>query len=417
MPVSPTEFGGVEQRRTMSYYPGNPVASTQIYGTQETENTFSGVWNERYLTTDGKVFLDNMPLTRVKDIVSAVEGMVRECQKVKVEWADVVRYGYMNFPAPEYYTREKVEWQIDFTWTQHVEEADPPHTEKEAEASKSIGDAVDFLKQKLAIIVEGLRKVFEGYQGADDALREVDDAIKMAEVIASLTIDVVTGAKDSAERVLKSAYTAVRLAMNGYTQALTVVEQDRASYYGWAQGLGSRHKTPPADSARSKSAASRGGLYSGSFGAGLTEKDSANSNAIADKGSIETGEGSNLPGNIPPAWFGPDDSGIDYHSLSEGDVNISRIANDPAAFVKKIVENRDSIETLRQSAGKFALAAEALRQMVKPVETKVYITRKDEDLRRISVKYYGTMDRWQDIATANNIEGSLAEAGTKLTIP
>lgn len=139
-----------EQRAEITFFPGNPVAYSQVLGPQLTRTTFTGVWRDKYvkllenapvvanfpaLTAAGKPqgslpqvttgatfqssgsFPGTQNLRLSKTIRDAFRLLCRSGAHMRVEWSDWARYGHMMrfkcWPGPD----DEWEWECEFAWT------------------------------------------------------------------------------------------------------------------------------------------------------------------------------------------------------------------------------------------------------------------------------------------------------------
>lgn len=139
-----------EQRCEITFFPGNPVAYSQILGPQLTRTTFNGVWKDKFLkslehapavanfpalTAAGKPqgslpqvttgatfessgsFPGTQDLRLAKTVRDAFRLMCRSGAHMQVQWSDWSRFGHMVrfkcWPGPA----DEWEWECEFAWT------------------------------------------------------------------------------------------------------------------------------------------------------------------------------------------------------------------------------------------------------------------------------------------------------------
>lgn len=91
-------------RRKSTYYPGNSVPSTQIMGTQEEPITLKGKWRDEWLgLTDG-----------AQDLAAKARALVSGQRRCRLEWDNVVRYGYVESFRATVIQRTALEWELVF---------------------------------------------------------------------------------------------------------------------------------------------------------------------------------------------------------------------------------------------------------------------------------------------------------------
>ncbi|RJO64874.1 MAG: LysM domain-containing protein [Myxococcales bacterium] len=415
MPHAPAAFGGGDQRKNVTFYPGNPNASVQLYGVEEKQSSWKGKWSDRFLTLDGKVLLDNYPLVRAKEVFETFDSFRYSLQQLRVNWAGIERYGFLDSFAAEWRTLAECYWSAQFSWISRVETADPPFllAVSESDAGPSL---LDFTKKMITKAIELLRKVFETEDKyIMETVRELEDVIRIAEVIASLGVEVGEAGAEAAERAAELAFTGYQSAMNIACQARAIALLDNASYMGWLFGLGSRHEAPPGPTALS-GAASQAGLHAGRMGSGLTAADVAGAKDIGDRSRFPGQGGISRPGKTQRAWHRPEDSGMTFGRLTDVNPQMSREGQNPAAYLRKLVDKDEAAESILQVAHRLKQTSNRLNALVKPKTKNYHVVQQGEDLRHISVKYYGTANRWSDIAKQNGLADSAPPAGTRLVI-
>lgn len=422
MPFKPATLGGVRLKIVKESYPGNPVASAQVVTTEETDSTLGGRWSDRHLTTSGKVFWNSdgnglLPLVRAEDVWNAFESLCRAAQLVKLEWGSVFRVGFLSEVSPSWNMREEVEWNGTFTWISRTEDADPPLIGALKKAADSIGAGLDPVKIALAVAVDLLRVLFDTMEDVEDSIRDIENAIKMVETIASLGIEVRAEVLAVAERTMEMCYAASRLCQNVANQARALTIQDNASYMGWMFGTGSRHYLPPGGPP-TQGGATAFGLFGGGFGAGVSPADVPSLDGAGSLSFLPGGGGSNLPDSTPRSWHEAENCGMTYERLEIADQDIGAVASDPGAFLLAEIDKRETASTLLESAWRLAEAGEVLRKVLRDDSIVTFDrVREGEDLRHVSIRNFGTADRWHDIAKLNGISGSVPVRGQRLFLP
>ena len=108
-------------RMQKTYYPGNPVATVQVLGSQEDDTTISGYWKQRFIGPNDVDYAAE-PLIFVKDIVDTVQRIKDMGQLVEVRWADTVRRGIITKFVPKWNYGTDCEWELTFSWTSRGQE-------------------------------------------------------------------------------------------------------------------------------------------------------------------------------------------------------------------------------------------------------------------------------------------------------
>lgn len=114
-----------KQRVKTTYYPGNPVASQQVFGATKDNTTMSGVWYDGALG-DGNA----------RALVQKIEYLVERGIPVEVQWGSgvsgteldvgIVRRGIIKSIDPKYDLTEIIPWTIEFEWRGENLQSKPP---------------------------------------------------------------------------------------------------------------------------------------------------------------------------------------------------------------------------------------------------------------------------------------------------
>jgi hypothetical protein len=134
----------------LTWYPGVPVANSQVIGFRELPSTFNGRWSDKLLFDASDVegvTLINFPAVSaaglptasinagssfaatgafpvgsqrarlVQTVLDAMDLILREGQKLRVSWGTRVRYGYLVRAKDTPARGNDTEWEIEFKWT------------------------------------------------------------------------------------------------------------------------------------------------------------------------------------------------------------------------------------------------------------------------------------------------------------
>jgi len=144
LPYQTVDWGG-EMKLDPNWFPGNPVASTQVLGPTFTPTTINGEWKDIFLFDEanaavlfnfpalsgpakpgatergGETFKSGTSLPsqfgkRARTLRDAFTLMRREGGLLRVEWGSIVRYGFIkrdNFPHKR---EEDIMFEIEFAW-------------------------------------------------------------------------------------------------------------------------------------------------------------------------------------------------------------------------------------------------------------------------------------------------------------
>jgi hypothetical protein len=207
-----------KQRAEFTWYPGNPRASVQMLGTEESPSTLSGYWKDRFLKTTTAAGIDvDSPQAmalwngqRPEDALAltlAVEQLRLGGQLLQMKWDEQVREGILLRFKQTWHRREDVEWEMEFQWTSRGEPAQP--------TTFAVTPAVDTvsttLRAKTDDLLEKAAPVFEvvaGFNRAlDNLLNEIDAAASSVSSTAVNLAGLISTPQDAVKRVLSSVVT------------------------------------------------------------------------------------------------------------------------------------------------------------------------------------------------------------------
>lgn len=224
LPYRPVGFSGT-MRAEVTFYPGNPVATTQIIGPTEKPTTMEGYWKDRFLdVTDssgnvveatgiaklsGGAGAGNV--TTAKDLVNLIDDIRRSGQLLIVTWDAIAREGFLTDFEQRWHNRHDVEWRAEFTWSSQ-NDPDPPAVMPQVDTSDFQAEAAS-LSQDLTSTVAGAQGTLAIVQGriagAKDFMTDlsakvsaVESAVASVGATATQVVDLVLSPVDAARRVL-----------------------------------------------------------------------------------------------------------------------------------------------------------------------------------------------------------------------
>lgn len=190
----------LEQRVDINFFPGNPVATSQILGPTFEPLEIKGRWSDVTLTEDESspimngfttlsstvqtrtdtrsglqraraglteaIFrssgsLSNQNAVLARDIVSAMKQILRAGQMLRVEWESEVRFGHMRRFAPTYDRIEDINWEMEFDW---VGDTDiQPKPEAQVVDTTSILKRMIGFVEDLISVIRAVNRIAERY--------------------------------------------------------------------------------------------------------------------------------------------------------------------------------------------------------------------------------------------------------------
>ena len=247
------------QRVKTIWYPGNPTATIQVLGPQHEPTVLSGTWKDRFLpgqvNASGFASITNPQTVTAAQVVEAFESLLRSGNRLRVQWADVVREGVLTKFTPTWIRPQDVEWEVEFTWSTAVAPqpraaSAPPDPRAELRTSLDAVDSTTYARPQQGGQSQGLR---DQIRATTNAVRtqvgQCFDAIRQAETQISTATSVAASVQLASVAAISSSADSIRLSTNAlvpqlvdrpYTTAMisdSVVDVLR--FDGWRRSLGS----------------------------------------------------------------------------------------------------------------------------------------------------------------------------------
>ena len=350
-------------RATATWYPGNPVGSLQVLGSQKSNTTISGEWKDRFIAnpanyTDdfgapinrpflapaslskggptpapGLGSLPGMPLADARAVSEAMRSICESGQLLTVTWDADTRQGICKRFKATYKRRQDITWEAEFMWISDGTPQGPAATNQPADLASV---SVPALTQQLSSM--------------QDALDTGTQEIELVEDIAAY----ISGALSQIQFGIQAASDA----------ASSVVSSTLA----------------PADALR---------------------------RAASLMASIQDQAG---------GLFVTLDSTVYWEMEPDGDEDPAGVTVGRAVY---LAEYRRQAKL--QARGMAVIAAQQnqdlLEQTDQPTILAAFTARANTNLRDVSTRYYGTPSNWHQIAAFNGISGSVLLAGQTVFVP
>lgn len=142
-------------RVDINYPPGNPVAESQVNGPVWLGTTMRGEWSDMYLWDEGNAAtlvgfpeLQSQAQPRAQQVAGntfasggttpqqyartaralrdAIYRIARSGSMIRLEWASIVRFGYLVEFTPNHLREEDIEWEMQWEWTGESENQPVP---------------------------------------------------------------------------------------------------------------------------------------------------------------------------------------------------------------------------------------------------------------------------------------------------
>jgi hypothetical protein len=373
LPYRPQRFSG-KMRVQTTWYPGNPIATQQVLGSEEGSTSFTGFWKDRFISqasvgtagaTPARVA--GRPVVDVMDLVMSIDDIRRQGQQVEVTWDEVVRVGVITEFTPSWHSRTDVEWTLTIEWGSQGE-AEPQHQVAET----SIGDAGAELLAAAGTLLDtstpfgiALPTTLSG--ALPTPSQQLADLLQTAR-------ENLLAAQDVAQQVtagIQQIYGTVQVINDIAAQAVDVV-------------------LSPVEVARSAS-----GIFDVVVGVARGIEDAFRSRVAAQFYYVSP---------LPPAPPGP------------ASVPISTITSGQAVLAEN--KARQAIVAAREMRYAAARRRADFADKAAPGEMlAVFVARDGADLRVVAGTYYGRQEEWRSLARYNGLSGSALVAGQLVYVP
>jgi nucleoid-associated protein YgaU len=126
LPYQKAEFLSGKQNENKAVYPGNPIATIQILGSEELPTTFTGRWSDRFVEAD--IYYGTQKTTvspndataglgNAKQLVIFFNTLRLEGQAVGVSWDDFYEEGILKECHFTFIRSQDIEYTLEFEWT------------------------------------------------------------------------------------------------------------------------------------------------------------------------------------------------------------------------------------------------------------------------------------------------------------
>ena len=198
---------GTKQRSKTTYYPGNPVATQQLFGATKADTTISGVWYDAALGAGG-----------ARALVKQIEYVCEHGFPIEVRWGGgatggfndigVVRRGIIKSIDPKFQIPQIVEWTIEFEWRGEdiatkapTFGAGPSAVANLADTLSSLSDSVQKVASDLVNYQQSATRIIGVGTGAMATIGSVFDTAQSAFANAMGVLDSASSAIQSAAQL------------------------------------------------------------------------------------------------------------------------------------------------------------------------------------------------------------------------
>lgn len=204
LPYSPVSWERT-LRTKVRYYAGNPVATQQVLGTEESNTTFAGTWKDRFIL--GSVVVDGSTteIDSAEKAVALFYKLQSAAKLIRVQWLSEVRTGLLVRVTPNYQRAQDIGWELEFEWQSRDDQVAPRNI---AETGKS-GDLVSFLDRvediaalvPLAadILASNVASIVSTINRVRDIVGDLVQVLRIAETVVNLPATVLGSIRSNLE--------------------------------------------------------------------------------------------------------------------------------------------------------------------------------------------------------------------------
>ncbi len=374
LPYRPFTLEG-EQRHEVAEYAGNPVKTLQVFGASEKPTTIKGFWKDTFISYPSTPMAEliigggvgGTPLLSAKDIAALVDDMREKGQLVEVAWLHEHRQGLLARFKKDWHNIHDLEWEIDFVWV--------------ALSKNVLGKTLKVVANTAmrGVATGAASLLSSSVSDTEDAAAQRDQASSWTEKIN----DKLASLRDTSDYILTGAG---NLAASISTPAETMRTMAGA-FQGMVMDAGDL-----IDYSYSMVEYATLGLVRLPWQKDIT-------GAITQFGSFTLSQG---PSNAAT------DAENEVFALPPSDVGTSTAAAQA---------NRDTVRAARQVRFQAARGrADAIRAS-EPTLLAAFVAREGQDLRDVSLRFYGTQNGWRTLMTFNRMKSSLLHAGDVVFVP
>lgn len=240
LPYQPFTLEG-KQRAEFTRYPGNPVASVQMLGSDEGNTTITGMWKDRFIkpttaegepvTPSGVALWNGQQVRDVRALVDAAELLRLSGQLLEVQWNAIVRRGILTRFRQSWVRFEDVNWEMDFEWIsrgqpeQPITVPLPPSTEEYAAKLRSL-----YTNLEETITESTAFRKAEGFLNTiNQFAEEMGRAVEELESVAVSATNLVLTPVEAGRRLLATTNTIIANA-GGIKDAVAATALDEIGY-------------------------------------------------------------------------------------------------------------------------------------------------------------------------------------------
>lgn len=383
LPYRPVKISG-KFRASITYYPGNPVATGQALGPEEMPTTFHGMWKDMFISAaayngasgskSAPATFDGQPVPDVSTLVKIVDGIRRQGLLVQLTWDDIIRIGFLEQFTPEWHRRQDVGWEMEFNWLSQGEPKKPSNGPPEADlagAKASLSDKLDELSKAIFESSEAFQTTISFPE-----IRQNVGALEGLSLVAALSVQ---GIEDQINSDINTIATAIQSTADTVTAIANATLE-------------------PIDAAQRVLA-----LWQVVQDSAAQMQDALES--VVDQSLFSPTVSNPVVGSAVVSG-GIAASAASTSTMTLGAVMASHLA------VRAL---KSAARGIRHEAAEQSLVVS--HQTATPALIKAFIARDGQDLRFVSTAFYGTPDEWLPLMTFNQLTSSRLAAGQVVYVP
>lgn len=219
LPYRPVEFEG-DQRMDVTWYGGNPEATSQMLGPQEMPTELHGFWKDKFLSDTADVQLagvtangasaqvqptaiatrNGTPLKTTIDLTEEIDDIRRKGQRLEVQWGHLIRRGHLRKFRQRWWNPADCEWSMVFEWTGFAEPSVPAVLPTANTAGQVQGQFQAAISAMRSVVAKAERIQGDVLLAVTGAISTIDSAVGLIDDLVSNTADTTITLMSAARR-------------------------------------------------------------------------------------------------------------------------------------------------------------------------------------------------------------------------
>lgn len=181
LPYRPFELT-TKGRVEITWYPGNPQATSTVLGSAEDPTRMNGYWKDKYLgqavSGDGiwPFTVNDLVIQTVREAADVIDDLVRRCALVEVTWDQQIRQGHIDSFVKRWHNTHDLEWEMSFVWISRGEPTAPAVVSPDT----SVSETAATIEKKAKQLNEAAIPPFETTADFQTAVTEMLSALLLS---------------------------------------------------------------------------------------------------------------------------------------------------------------------------------------------------------------------------------------------